>query len=556
MALPKWSKVVSHSGLNKVREISGTDKSLVEHKAWAQQQAWDEQWERQQERETRLEQRRQKTLEKEEAKLEAQQRTEEAQEEISILNNLLHATLSVNDAIDWDSLKDRSGYNKPAPISPDLPAFPPEPKQDEPRFKAKSSFLDLFSTSRKQARATEAANLFSWEHERWEKACAEIRTRIQVIRNDYAQRCKQWDIEKCAFFEKQATENAKVDALKFAYSNRESDAVYEYCELVLTRSSYPDSIPRDWEMEYRDATKLLVLELQLPTPEDLPQITEVKYVQSRNDFQEVKLSDSALTKFYDSVIYQIALRTIHEVFESDTVDAIDTVAFSGLVDTIDKRTGQQLNACILYVQARKQEFMKIDLSRVDPKECIKGLKGINASTLRSLTPIAPQITVEREDRRFIESRAVVDSMDSSSNIAAMDWEDFEHLIRELFEKEFQQGGGEVKVTRASRDGGVDAVAFDPDPIRGGKIVIQAKRYTGTVGVSAVRDLYGTVLNEGATKGILITTSDYGPDAYEFARAKPLTLLSGGNLLHLLSKHGYQARIDLAEAKRMASSLSQ
>ena len=81
------------------------------------------------------------------------------------------------------------------------------------------------------------------------------------------------------------------------------------------------------------------------------------------------------------------------------------------------------------------------------------------------------------------------------------------------EQEFSSGGGEVKVTQASRDGGVDAVAFDPDPIRGGKIVIQAKRYTNTVGVAAVRDLYGTVLNEGATKGILVTTSDYGPDAY-------------------------------------------
>jgi restriction system protein len=81
-------------------------------------------------------------------------------------------------------------------------------------------------------------------------------------------------------------------------------------------------------------------------------------------------------------------------------------------------------------------------------------------------------------------------------MAAMDWEDFEHLVRELFEKEFAISGGEVKVTQASRDGGVDAIAFDPDPIRGGKIVIQAKRYTNTVGVAAVRDLYGTVVNEG------------------------------------------------------------
>ena len=71
-----------------------------------------------------------------------------------------------------------------------------------------------------------------------------------------------------------------------------------------------------------------------------------------------------------------------------------------------------------------------------------------------------------------------------------------------------------------------------------------------MGVSAVRDLYGTVLNEGATKGILVTTSDYGSDAYEFAKGKPLTLLNGSNLLFLLEKHGHKAKIDLQEAKKI------
>jgi restriction system protein len=138
----------------------------------------------------------------------------------------------------------------------------------------------------------------------------------------------------------------------------------------------------------------------------------------------------------------------------------------------------------------------------------------------------------------------------TTNIAAIPWEEFEYLVRDLFEKEFSQDGGEVKITRASRDQGVDAIAFDPDPIRGGKIVIQAKRYTNVVGVSAVRDLYGTLMNEGANRGILVTTSQYGPDSYEFAAGKPITLLDGGNLLSLLEKHGHRARIDLAEAKRI------
>lgn len=180
----------------------------------------------------------------------------------------------------------------------------------------------------------------------------------------------------------------------------------------------------------------------------------------------------------------------------------------------------------------------------DPKACFKSLKGVGGSKLAGITPIQPILTMDKNDKRFIESYNVTDKLDGLTNLAAIPWEDFEHLIRELFEKEFSYNGGEVKITQASRDRGVDAIAFDPDPIRGGKIVIQAKRYTNTVEVSAVRDLYGTVMNEGANKGILVTTADYGPDAYDFAKNKPLTLLNGGNLLHLLEKHGHKAKIDL------------
>ena len=65
----------------------------------------------------------------------------------------------------------------------------------------------------------------------------------------------------------------------------------------------------------------------------------------------------------------------------------------------------------------------------------------------------------------------------------------------------------MKVTQASRDRRVDATVFDPDPITGGRIIIQAKRYTSTVQASAVRELHGTVISEGAKLGILVTTSD-------------------------------------------------
>lgn len=139
-------------------------------------------------------------------------------------------------------------------------------------------------------------------------------------------------------------------------------------------------------------------------------------------------------------------------------------------------------------------------------------------------------------------------------ILAVEPHRFEYLIRDLFEKEFARNGGEVKVTQASRDRGVDAVIFDPDPLHGGKVIVQAKRYTNTVDVSAVRDLYGTVINEGASRGILVTTSNYGRDAHDFAKNKPIILLNGANLLHLLTKHGYALKIDLKEAKDLRADL--
>ncbi len=175
---------------------------------------------------------------------------------------------------------------------------------------------------------------------------------------------------------------------------------------------------------------------------------------------------------------------------------------------------------------------------------------MSSSKLHGLAPVAPIMQINKKDSRFVSSYDVSDGILEGENIAAMDWEDFEHLVRELFESEFESRGAEVKVTQASRDGGVDAVIFDSDPITGGKIILQAKRYTNTVGVSAVRDLYGTVVNEGANKGILITTSNYGPDAYKFAKGKPITLLDGSNLLHMMEKHGHKVRIDLKEAKQI------
>jgi restriction system protein len=142
----------------------------------------------------------------------------------------------------------------------------------------------------------------------------------------------------------------------------------------------------------------------------------------------------------------------------------------------------------------------------------------------------------------VEESDILSDLESRPNLMELDPFEFENLVNNLFDKI----GFDSKTTQSSRDGGVDVVAFDPRPILGGKVVIQAKRYKNVVGVSAVRDLYGTMINEGANKGILVTTSHYGKDAYEFAKDKPVELIDGGGLLYLLQQNGISAKIIFPE----------
>lgn len=357
-----------------------------------------------------------------------------------------------------------------------------------------------------------------------------------------------WEELKNEFFNEQASHNAKIQTLKEAYKSKSTQAISKYIEKILNYSKYPKFMQKNFDVLYNADNKTLLVDIQLPFKDVLPQIKETTYNKTKKDFTHKYYSEKELNVLYEELLYKIILRTIYEIFLTDNGDFIESVVLNGIVEYIDKTDGHNKSSCIASIQTNKDEFMNLNLKNVDVKACYKKLKGIIAPIDKGMIAIKPIMQLNKYDRRFIDAYGVMENVNEGTNLASMDWQDFENLIREIFEKEFSKNGGEVKVTQSSRDGGVDAIAFDPDPILGGKVIIQAKRYTNIVGVSAVRDLYGTLINEGANKGILITTSDYGPDAFNFSKDKPITLLNGNNLLHLMNKYGHKAYIDLKEAK--------
>ncbi len=94
---------------------------------------------------------------------------------------------------------------------------------------------------------------------------------------------------------------------------------------------------------------------------------------------------------------------------------------------------------------------------------------------------------------------------------------------------FARQGYQVLNTRDTKDGGIDILLTDR---QGHRAVVQCKRYLGTVGEPVVRDLYGTMINAGATSAYLVTTGTISADARKWAIAKPIDLIDGRRLVQL------------------------
>jgi len=386
---------------------------------------------------------------------------------------------------------------------------------------------------------------------------SELEKMYQVALKKYAdsqlQQDKEWADVKIRekkifdeFFGQYLDEKKKIEALVASAKLSTSEGLISRIEQTLKLVDLPQFVACNFAIKFDELSKILILEHEFP---DIGSINWQKTVSLKNGITTKQANQKEIKESATLLYPTLSLRLACEVARLDLHDLTDAIVVNGWSNYTERKTGQPKRAYCSSLFATKKQLLEINLSSADPIAAFSSLKGIAARSLE-LTPIAPILRLNTQDDRFVDAREILSNLAQGDNIAAMDWGDFEHLCRELFEKAFAGSGAEVKVTQASRDQGVDAIIFDPDVLRGGKIVVQAKRYTNTVDVSAVRDLYGAIINEGATKGILVTTSHYGPDAYGFAKDKPITLLNGEELLGLLQKYGYSFRIDLAEAKRL------
>ncbi|WP_414168803.1 restriction endonuclease [Streptoverticillium reticulum] len=364
----------------------------------------------------------------------------------------------------------------------------------------------------------------------WQAAQAAEAQRQQQLAA-YRQQYEQW---AGAQLQEIRQYNAGVGELVAALRQGDPDAVVEYFSAALYASARPDDFPHRLSAAYDPGPRQLVVDWELPGPDVVPAVKSVRYMPTADEEKETARPVTQRRAIHRDLLAQCVLLAVHELFAADEFGMLESVVLNGFVDDHDPVTGQRAQIVLASVSVARPVFSGLRLAQVSAVDClVEGLGG-------QLSARPDQLAAVRSARQPGDvGRGVVShGGDDDPDLFEMDPIAFEALVAELF----RARGMQAVMTQRSNDGGVDVEALDPDPISGGRIIVQVKRYRKTVPPTAVRDLFGTVQGAGANKGVLVTTSGFGPGSYAFANGKPLTLVSGEELVGLLQEHGLRGRL--------------
>ena len=464
---------------------------------------------------------------------EAAQRTAAVSDRVRALQGVLAAALAT-EVRGTDLQKLKRVPRRAPPAVPEADLVPrPGPVWAAWDQVARRPPVGWFGGERRYARRLAVAeDRFAVAIERHRAAEETRRTRVARAIRDQAEQQRRLD-------DAIAEQHARIDEYQRAVESRDRRAVSRYFQKALDRAAEPLDFPRRRRAGYVPESTLLALEWDLPDLTVVPAEAAYRYDKERDSVVPVPRPDKEIRLLYQQLVAQLALRALHLVFGNDRYDVVETVVFNGMVESVDLATGRAVRPCLITLRATREQYQALVLDQLDPVACVRHYFAAEVSRHpEELQPVEPLLDFDLADPRTIEPVDVLSEIDSRPNLLELTPDEFEHLVHNLLTRM----GLETRLFRRGNDGGIDCVAYDPRPITGGKFVVQAKLYTRTVPPSAVRDLFGTVLDAGATKGILVTTSGFGPSSYQFANGKPLQLIDGTGLLALCHQHDIPARI--------------
>jgi restriction system protein len=339
---------------------------------------------------------------------------------------------------------------------------------------------------------------------------------------------------------REETDTAFADGEAGVYAARVSDLLAE--RAFLNRG-------RPVQVVYAPDTRRLTLAVDLPRKERVPTDKAFRYIAARGEIVAEPRKPAEIQRIYQDAIARLTLCVADYAAAMTSAALVESIAVNGHVRTTDPATGQPVNPCLVTFLASREDFEQVSLDepRLDPVRCLHHLKALVSPNPFDLEPVTPIVNFDLERYKLVEEAGALAGLDSRLDLLALSPYEFEQLIQNLF----VAMGYNAWKTQNSRDDGVDAVAVRDDIAIGGVAVIQAKRYTKTVPIEAVRALFGTMQEKKAYTGLVITTSSFGPASYDFAKeVGRITLIEGRQLKALLKEHlGMDVLISLAKLPR-------
>lgn len=397
-----------HDGLGKHRLIRGGSEEIVRRKAVLQAADWDARWRAIEGRRRDRAAPRQQESPPDERRDAAIERADRAKQELAQIDSLLKFALAVYDPVEWQMLKESGSFDErrpdpeAQPEAPAAPELPLEPQISDSTYRPALGILDHLAPARKALKLAESRARFAADHARWERSADDLRNahadlsrrhfeRVALRAEAHAFNVAAWELRRREFLERKAATNGAVEASRSAYFALAPDAVAEYCDLVLSQSQYPDCFPREFDLDYHAAGRLLVVDYLLPAPADLPTLEAVREAASLAGFEEQHVPEASASARYDDVLCKVALRTVHELFEADTAGALQSIIFNGIVSARSRPTSPTVTACVLSLRAHREAFQVLHLAQVDPRGCLEALGGIAGPRLHELSPVTPLV---------------------------------------------------------------------------------------------------------------------------------------------------------------------
>lgn len=283
--------------------------------------------------------------------------------QVATLESLLAQTLAVDDHVDFQTLKDSTDIPEfdPGPLG--VPA--PTPIYESPRLElpAPPSFFGrllpgwkkrhaerttaVTASHAEAVKAAEVAHADALEaHKRSER---ERNEKLAAARAEHEEASRQLRVEVEA-------QHRRIDQFQEEFEAGKPEVVCAYFDLVLQRSSYPEGFPKTTRLAFVPESKQLVVEYELPPFEIVPAVASYKYMKTRNSISESPRPLTQRKQLYASVVAQVTIRTLHELFEADRSHLLDTIVFNGMVTAIDKGTGKEIRPCLVTVRTTRSSF--------------------------------------------------------------------------------------------------------------------------------------------------------------------------------------------------------